>query len=385
MNFIKATLAIIFLASVHYSNAQRYLTSSFEVSETENIQYGENTNYLGEIEQLFLDLYEPVNDTLDSRPLVIYAHGGGFIDQAQTKDLVHIDAYCDSLAARGYVVASIDYRLDTTICHRAVINAMHDMKAAVRFFKINAETYGVNPDQIMVAGESAGAVTSLNTSYVNEISEVIYPQTSPFSNDLSIEGASGNEGVSSGVKACLSFCGGTATSLGDEMFLPSHIQNSDDPSLVMVNGTDDTFIPIANALEVAIQAQNIGLPNLFYTLPGADHCPWFFPLENSWLYLDTLIDYSVPFMYASVTEFDNSVKEISSSHIELFPNPASGYLRIIGLNPNDKTYLLNSLGQDIGIKTETENVLISELNPGVYYILISHSEGTVSRNKFIKR
>jgi acetyl esterase/lipase len=80
------------------------------------------------------DFYDPALDTMPLRPMVIYVHGGGFIDTNQSKSLIHIAAFCDSLARRGYAAAAINYRLDTSISNRAVINAMHDAKAAVRFF-----------------------------------------------------------------------------------------------------------------------------------------------------------------------------------------------------------------------------------------------------------
>jgi len=302
---------------------QRFLTPSFSVLPTENILYGENTNYLGNTEELFLDFYEPENDTMAYRPLLIYAHGGGFTDTAQSKDLVHIEAYCDSLAARGYAVASINYRLDSAIHNRAMMNAMHDMKAAVRFFKLHAEDYGINSNLIIVAGESAGAVTALNTAYTNSPSEVHFPASPPFVTDDSVEGSSGNFGINSSVKAVLSLCGGAETSLNNPLFFTENINSEDEPPLVMVHGVEDTFVPIEDALSVAIQAEEIGVPNLFYTMPGADHCPWFWPLENSWEYMDTLISYTVPFMHTCVTEFTNSTAELSAENqVAFYPNPA---------------------------------------------------------------
>ena len=106
-----------------------------------DIRYGTTTNYEGESVDLLLDIYQPSGDLEEGRPLIFYIHGRGFIDASQSKSLVNIMAYADSLAARGYVVASLNYRLDTSISNRAVINAAHDTKLAVCYLKANALLY----------------------------------------------------------------------------------------------------------------------------------------------------------------------------------------------------------------------------------------------------
>ena len=151
--------ALVLLATTMFG--QRFIDPIFEAIEVHSdVVYGNAMNYQGVSQDLLLDFYEPVGDVAEKRPLIIYAHGGGFTDTNQTKELVHIAAFCDSMARRGYVVASIDYRLDESISNRSVINAMHDMKAAVRYFKKEMLTYAIDTSLIFVAGESAGAVTA---------------------------------------------------------------------------------------------------------------------------------------------------------------------------------------------------------------------------------
>jgi hypothetical protein len=58
-----------------------------------------------------------------------------------------------SLAARGYVVASIDYRLSG----EAVFPAQaQNVKAAIRWLRSRASDYGINPARAMTWGVSAG-------------------------------------------------------------------------------------------------------------------------------------------------------------------------------------------------------------------------------------
>ena len=313
------------LGSIINSDAQRYLNETFPESEvTSDITYGSALNYQGIIEILKLDFYEPKGDQLDERPLIIYAHGGGFVDVNQTKSLTHIVAYCDSFARKGYAVASINYRLDEKISHRAIVNAMHDMKAAIRYFRKEKENYRIDTNLIFVGGESAGAITSLSASYINETSELNFAADLPLAEDNSLEGSSGNSGYSSAVTGAMCLCGGTMTTNNELLFDTLAMQSAADPPLLQIHGTNDLLISTLSALNVSIRANNLSIPFLFYALEDATHCPWYFPLENSWEYLDTLIDLTVPFLYAFILETATEEINNQTDNIKVFPNPSSG-------------------------------------------------------------
>jgi acetyl esterase/lipase len=81
-------------------------------------------------------------------PLVIWVHGGGW--QNGSKDGGNPAA---GLLARGYAVASINYRLSQ---HAVFPAQIHDVKAAVRFLRANAKKYNLDPDRFGAAGASAG-------------------------------------------------------------------------------------------------------------------------------------------------------------------------------------------------------------------------------------
>ncbi len=82
-------------------------------------------------------------------PAVICIHGGGF--RGGQRD--GYDGLCIKLAERGYVAATISYRLAPKYQFPA---AVHDTKAAVRWMRANAKTYKVDPSKIGVTGGSAG-------------------------------------------------------------------------------------------------------------------------------------------------------------------------------------------------------------------------------------
>lgn len=92
-----------------------------------------------------LDLYLP--DVGKKAPLVIWIHGGAFRTGSK-KDHVPVQ-----LVGNGFAVASINYRLSGQAVFPAQIE---DVKAAVRWLRVNAKKYRIDPDRFAVWGESAG-------------------------------------------------------------------------------------------------------------------------------------------------------------------------------------------------------------------------------------
>lgn len=130
---------------------------------------------------LVMDIFTPpVTDTVSQRPVVILAHGGGFINVAfmggtvlvGTMDNEDIQALADTLAHWGFVTASIEYRLGFNIgspssLKRAVWRGAQDMSAAIRFFRKNATWFKVDPERIFVGGSSAGAFCAIHSTFVD--------------------------------------------------------------------------------------------------------------------------------------------------------------------------------------------------------------------------
>ena len=56
-----------------------------------------------------MDVYTPDGDSYTERPLIIFAHGGSFWSGNKTNPMMV--ALCESFMKRGYVAASIQYRL----------------------------------------------------------------------------------------------------------------------------------------------------------------------------------------------------------------------------------------------------------------------------------
>ena len=149
--------------------ATRYLDDTFAVDVQIDVVYGTALAADGTPVSLVLDLYTPRGDVATNRPVFVWAHGGAFFtgDKSSSKD------WAIKLAKRGYVTASINYRLgvnpvvvplDSQYEYDTINNARADMQTAVRWFRANAASLRIDPDRIAVGGTSAGAVTALGVA-----------------------------------------------------------------------------------------------------------------------------------------------------------------------------------------------------------------------------
>ena len=99
-------------------------------------------------ESLALNIARPKAES-GLRPAVLCIHGGGF--RAGKRE--SYDALCIKLAEKGFVAATVTYRLAPQHQFPA---AVHDCKAAVRWLRGNASKYKIDPRKIGVTGGSAG-------------------------------------------------------------------------------------------------------------------------------------------------------------------------------------------------------------------------------------
>ena len=168
-----------------------------------------------------MDIYTPDGDTETSRPVVLYLHGGAFY--GGDKILTDCVDFCTSMAKKGYVAISANYRLNQNPVafiysqeeqFRTVLKAISDIKASIRYLRKDNATgnaLGIDPNAIFVGGYSAGAVLSIHLAYIDQISDM---PTSPINvQNLianiggTLEGDGGNVGYSSAVNGVFSFAG----------------------------------------------------------------------------------------------------------------------------------------------------------------------------------
>jgi acetyl esterase/lipase len=97
-----------------------------------------------------LDVYLP-DEGEGPFPVIVSLHGGAFMgcDKADLQVLPMLEGL-----KRGYAVVAVNYRLSWEAKFPALV---HDVKAAVRWIRANAQQYHLDPDRIAAWGGSAGA------------------------------------------------------------------------------------------------------------------------------------------------------------------------------------------------------------------------------------
>ncbi|MBI4043541.1 MAG: alpha/beta hydrolase [Candidatus Diapherotrites archaeon] len=98
-----------------------------------------------------LDWYPPLHRTQDPAPVIVFAHGGGFVMGDEAID-TEKDPW-NALLEQGYAIASIRYRLSST----AVFPEQpKDLGKAIQFIRAHAHAFNADPERITAYGISAG-------------------------------------------------------------------------------------------------------------------------------------------------------------------------------------------------------------------------------------
>ena len=194
------------------NNGVRYVDEIFtDVEVTEGVVYGENISVLPALqgglpapEDLLCDIYEPAGDTQTDRPLIIYFHTGNFLPKYINQSALGTRAdsctvaICEEFARKGYVVASVDYRLGynptaptqverTTQLIQAAYRGVQDSRTAVRYFRKSiaedSNPYGIGTDKIAMFGEGTGGYITLASAGISSFEDIIYEDdgTTPIS------------------------------------------------------------------------------------------------------------------------------------------------------------------------------------------------------------
>ncbi len=230
-------------------------------------QYGER--------KMQLDLWRP---KAASKPLpaIICIHGGGWF-KGERSAMANL---AQALAAKGYVTATISYRLSGEAKFPA---AIQDCKAAVRFLRANAGKFGIQSDAIGVTGLSAGGHLAALLTTSGGVKE--------------LEGEGGHADQSSAVQACIAMGAQSdlestrigelsgkpddpfyRTFLGDSQATipqtyafasPRHHLDKIDPPLAFMAGELDD--PSTHADAMRVDLEKLGIPTGFTSIPQAPH------------------------------------------------------------------------------------------------------------------
>ena len=286
---MKYFLVILLFPLIGHSQC-RYFNRIFNnITRTADIIYGNapaiTSFYISESfttpQDLKLDLFRPIPDLDPKRPLIIFAHSGGFING--TKENQDMQALADTFAHYGYVTASMEYRLNFNLLssnssERAVWRGIQDGSAAVRFFKQNSVLFGIDTNKIFVMGSSAGAFLALGLAYVDDSERPANTFTSP---NLGCKNCSGNNYPSTSKVAGIISCWGATKDT-------SWIQNNNNIPVQLFHGTMDGTVPftegypfglatityVRGSEEINEQLNRTSIYHEFYPAAGQDHEYW---------------------------------------------------------------------------------------------------------------
>jgi hypothetical protein len=387
-------------------DGNRYLNFIFsDTYSTIDVQYGTNINYQGANESLLMDVYEPEGDALDNRPLVIMCHGGYFLsgDKA-APDMLPL---CTDLARMGYVVASINYRVgipfgaDLEVPYgQALLRAIQDVRAAIRWFRRNADTegntYRINPEQIFVGGASAGGFMALHLAYMDENEIPSWLDMSIPGLEGGLEGQSGSPGYSSEVSGILPVSG----AMGDSDWIDA----GDTTPACMFHGDADLTVTIDSATFVlfglinvtTIEGSNyiadrmdeVGVEHCYHVTPGGGHVPY---LGDATEY-DYTLSLMSGFLHGLVCneQFDCTYHEIETGTTEVvnqdqlnvYPNPADHQLFIPNAGSQSLSVLYTLDGRKVADITGA-SFNSSTLGEGVYVLDRIGTEGVLVRERVV--
>ena len=208
-----------------------------------------------------LDLARPKGLSAPA-PAIVVIHGGGWAMGSRRQH----DPLIRALAERGFVAVTVDYRL----CPRCPWPAqLDDVRAAVRWLRVHAEEWQVDPKRIAALGFSAGAHLALLLGTM----------------DAPVEGPSWK------VNAVVSFFGPTdftqdygeiGTRLLDGVLGPAFSKDrraaspiayvdAADPPMLLFHGTQDPLVPYAQAVHMADALTGAGVRGRVSLLLGAGH------------------------------------------------------------------------------------------------------------------
>lgn len=281
----KHLLALAFVLSAAQAWAQqprvRFIDDVYgTLKVTKGVVYGANIPYASnDPQQLKMDVYEPLGDTMAKRPVVILIHAGSFLNDlgftglnpfGNLSDNWLVEA-CSTLARKGYVAIAMTHRKgwDPTLLEQedrarsimqAVWRAQQDFRACVRYLRQNAATenrFKIHSGHIAAGGSSSGAYVVIHSQVIDKPAEINYEkfldqQGKSFLDTLKLGNFDGiktdnNKGSSLNVEALafsskiplmMSFGG----AVGDVNFI-----EPGDPVVIAAHGVNDPTTPYKTA------------------------------------------------------------------------------------------------------------------------------------------
>ncbi len=265
-----------------------------------------------ELHDLKLDLYFSRSDSLKVKPGVVLIHGGAFY--IGSKESACEQALATSLAKKGYLVASIDYRLGFKPTPAEIemsgYRAIQDAHAALRFLAWHSKGIGFDPNQIYIGGTSAGAVASLNVAFMDNDERPERILENEKKGLVSKIEESGNRYTDAFTLKAVANMWGAVSDL-------NIIDRDEKIPVLSIHGTNDDIVPfdydypfkkslminrlimdkLYGSKPIHDRLNSLGIRNRLVVLPGLGHEPELDNYNQLNSYIDTLTNQITRFFY----------------------------------------------------------------------------------------
>lgn len=393
-------LSILFVANALSAQCLRYQNEIFTAFSETTVTY--STAQGGVNNNLTMDIYLPTGDSYTNRPFVLMAHGGSFYSGTKDDDGA-VTSTCASLCKRGYVCASINYRLtsqssllDSIAMIRQVMRAVSDAKSALRYMYINASTYGVDTSRFFIGGNSAGSILGIHEAYLNSTDNVPSYILNLINAEGGFEGNSGNSSISTPkVDAVINYAGGISR---------TDWINTGDVPMISFHGSADNVVPfncgnvysslpfdlvdLCGSNRINMRMTNIGVNNPFTVYTGAGHCPW----NSDATMMGQVISATALFLLDFVDCNATGVNSLSNiEKVTIYPNPAQHevFVKLKGDVSNLICSVIATNGTQVlqqNVQNEMTSISLNGLNAGIYMLQLRNTiTGETMNQRIIKQ
>ena len=210
---------------------------------------------------LQIDVYKK-KELQEKAPLLVFIHGGGWRSGKRQDYLVYLLDY----AEKGYVTATISYRLKKDSIYPA---AIEDVMDGIDFLFQHGETYGYDTSRVALIGGSAGAHLSMLAGYGWE-----KPQKHKVKAVVDIYGPVDMTTPYAQTQFMVNDFIGHPYSEKPELYWeasPAKYLNKNLPPTLILQGTSDNLLPPSQSDTLHARLDRLGVPNIYHRLPLWPH------------------------------------------------------------------------------------------------------------------
>ncbi len=210
---------------------------------------------------LQIDVYKK-KELQEKAPLLVFIHGGGWRSGKRQDYLVYLLDY----AEKGYVTATISYRLKKDSIYPA---AIEDVMDGIDFLFQHGETYGYDTSRVALIGGSAGAHLSMLAGYGWE-----KPQKHKVKAVVDIYGPVDMTTPYAQTQFMVNDFIGHPYSEKSELYWeasPAKYLNKNLPPTLILQGTSDNLLPPSQSDTLHARLDRLGVPNIYHRLPLWPH------------------------------------------------------------------------------------------------------------------